>query len=205
MNLNSGKTKVDEKFLGRFQRVINALLQEQDHIQAIQYIFLNLLKEKNEEQVELSEHLNKLLVFLKPTAQAVKIEIIPPKKQIQKSFLNTSWFDQVITNILMNAIDQIPLVRKVSGKIWIEVDFVEESDLPFKVKVKDNGPGIHTAHFERVFEIFFTTKKGGSGLGLFISKALVESLGGKIGIRESIRFGGTTFLVELPFRKKEGI
>jgi signal transduction histidine kinase/predicted RNA-binding protein with RPS1 domain/CheY-like chemotaxis protein len=205
INLNSGKTKADEKFFGLFQRIVNALLEEQNHIQDIQYIFLNLLKEKNEEQVELLGHLNKLVEIIKPTAEAAKIKIIPPKKQIRKSFLNTSWFDQVITNLLMNAIDQIPLVRKESGEITIRVDFDENSELPIKVRVIDNGPGIHTAYFEKVFDIFFTTKKGGSGLGLFISKALVESLGGKIRIEESIRFGGTTFLVELPFRRKEGM
>lgn len=206
VNLNAGKIKADDtQFLARFQRVVNALFEEQDKMQAIQRLFLNLLKERDEEEIELSEHLTKLAMVIKPIADKVKVEIIPPKRKIRKCWLNISRFDQVITNLLMNAVDQIPLVREISGKAWMEVNFVEDDDLPIKVTIRDNGPGIHTVHLKRVFDIFFTTKKGGSGLGLFISQALVDSLGGRISIKDTIRFGGTTLLVELPVAvKREG-
>ena len=60
------------------------------------------------------------------------------------------------------------------------------------------APGIHRQQFAWGFEMGTTTRENGAGLGLFISKGLIESLGGKLSIEESVMFAGTTFLVELP-------
>jgi signal transduction histidine kinase len=83
--------------------------------------------------------------------------------------------------------------------LWISSAF-EPSDkhLPIKIRFSDNGPGIHGQHVDRLGELGFSTKKGGTGLGLFISRGLTESLGGRIRVEETAILVGTTFLVELP-------
>ena len=63
--------------------------------------------------------------------------------------------------------------------------------------VTDTGPGMPLNTFESVFEPFFTTKAGGLGLGLTISRSLVETLGGKIWITSDAETG-TTFHFTVP-------
>jgi signal transduction histidine kinase len=68
--------------------------------------------------------------------------------------------------------------------------------------IEDDGPGIPAEHLERIFEPFFTTKKDiGTGLGLWVSKEIVERHGGSIRVtpqngRDGL--GGASFVIELP-------
>jgi signal transduction histidine kinase len=63
--------------------------------------------------------------------------------------------------------------------------------------VGDNGPGIPAEALPRVFEPFFTTKRTGSGIGLAITRNIIEGLGGTIAVAASDA-RGTTFVIELP-------
>ncbi|MBM3334125.1 HAMP domain-containing histidine kinase, partial [Candidatus Sumerlaeota bacterium] len=72
------------------------------------------------------------------------------------------------------------------------------------VKIADTGPGIEPAHLARLFEPFFSTRQdeGGSGLGLYISRGIVEDLGGTI--RVSSQAGkGAAFEIALPIANQE--
>ena len=199
LNLNSGKIDGnDVQFLARFQQVVNHLIEGQNKIQAIYYLFLNLLKDKDEEKINVSDHLKKLTLIIQPIADKSHVQIDTPAQSSCECTINTSRFDQIITNLLINALEQIPLVRQKTGKIVITARIDHSCELPIQIEIQDNGPGIHTVHVNQVFDIFFTTKKNGSGLGLYISKALTESLGGKISVKETVKFEGTTFLIELP-------
>jgi signal transduction histidine kinase len=66
-----------------------------------------------------------------------------------------------------------------------------------EVAVRDDGMGIDPAHLDRIFRPYFTTKKQGTGLGLFVTRRIVEEYGGKVAF-ESVRGVGTTFRVRLP-------
>ena len=61
-----------------------------------------------------------------------------------------------------------------------------------QVTVKDSGPGMDTATLDRIFDTFFTTRKNGMGLGLAISRSIVEAHGGKLWA-ESTAGSGATF------------
>jgi signal transduction histidine kinase len=65
--------------------------------------------------------------------------------------------------------------------------------------VEDNGLGIDQAYVDQIFGMFFraTIQAKGTGLGLFITKAMVDKLDGKIRVKSQIK-AGTTFFVELP-------
>lgn len=101
---------------------------------------------------------------------------------------------QVISNLVANALESMPeegqltiCVKKCSGC----VEFI----------VADNGSGIAPASLEHLFQPFFTTKQnGGNGLGLSLSKRIVEDHGGKMSVRSSVRPGrnGSVFKVRLP-------
>lgn len=105
--------------------------------------------------------------------------------------------EQVITNLMYNAIDFIP---KDTGKITVTAEQVD-SDVMFSVV--DNGIGIPPEKQNQLFKKFYRTntshdrKYGGTGLGLSICKGIVESLGGKIGV-ESTEGEGSNFYFILP-------
>ncbi|ELR72386.1 hypothetical protein C900_01668 [Fulvivirga imtechensis AK7] len=105
---------------------------------------------------------------------------------------NPDALNQVWTNLLMNSIQALP---NHQGTIEI---IIRENNEYIVVEIKDNGRGISPEDQDKIFEAFYTTKERGygTGLGLNISKKIVEDHGGKIGFRSEI--GETVFRVELP-------
>jgi signal transduction histidine kinase len=100
---------------------------------------------------------------------------------------------QVFANILDNAIDALEAVAE--GR-RIEL-FIENGGRAATVRVRDNGCGITADKVERIFNPFFTTKQKGTGLGMAISKKIVEAHEGAIDVvSEAGR--GTEFIVRLP-------
>ena len=89
------------------------------------------------------------------------------------------------------------------GKLLVETATAGDDSLCFIIA--DNGPGIPPEAIDRIFDRYFTTKKPGegTGLGLFVTKSLVENMGGKIKVT-SRSGGGTTFTVTLPMRQMTG-
>jgi signal transduction histidine kinase len=101
---------------------------------------------------------------------------------------------QVLVNLLDNA------VKYAGGEITVRV---EPANGVIRVSVADSGPGIPLADQQRIFEKFFrvdpnqTQSPGGTGLGLYISRELVQRMGGRLDVR-SEPGSGATFVVELP-------
>ncbi|WP_042701765.1 ATP-binding protein [Azospirillum sp. B506] len=104
---------------------------------------------------------------------------------------------QVVTNLVMNALTHaFPPDRK--GHIVIDVDEIGDGDVV--IRFIDDGVGIAAENLPKVFEPFFTTRRGsgGSGLGLHIVFNLVtQSLGGRISV-DSVPGDGTTFSLRIP-------
>ncbi|MBI3071316.1 MAG: PAS domain-containing protein [Deltaproteobacteria bacterium] len=99
---------------------------------------------------------------------------------------------QVLLNLGINALDAMP----AGGVVLVETA-VEDSWVT--IRVSDAGAGVAPDLRERIFEPFFTTKKSGrgTGLGLFVSRGIVEGLGGAIGLADASG-AGASFFVKLP-------
>ena len=102
---------------------------------------------------------------------------------------------QVFNNLLKNALQAIPGQQK--GEIRISLSTTESA---ITIAVSDNGKGIDPELHTKVFVPSFTTKNTGMGLGLAISKNIIEQAGGEIWF-ESVPNIGTTFYIRL---KKPG-
>jgi signal transduction histidine kinase len=102
---------------------------------------------------------------------------------------------RVFTNIISNA------VQAMTGKGG-ELNIDAKTDEKFvSIMFQDNGCGIPQENLTKVFEPLFTTKPKGIGLGLAISRRLVEQNGGKIEAASKVG-EGTTFTVKLPLEQR---
>jgi len=107
---------------------------------------------------------------------------------------------QVFVNLLTNAFDSLgDASGDRAGGDAVSVELRSASPDAVAVHVRDQGPGIPEDMLERVFEPFFTTKAygRGAGLGLAISRSIVQAMGGSLEV-ESAPGQGTTFTVTLP-------
>ena len=121
--------------------------------------------------------------------------------------------EQVLYNLLLNAAQQIEFLgdlRRADREIVVELRVrTELGDKHWAdILVHDNGPGIHKCDFTRVFDLHYTTKNEGCGMGLDIARTIVEGVAlgdrqGRIRVRRSILLAGTTFEVSLPVTIKE--
>lgn len=104
---------------------------------------------------------------------------------------------QVFANVLVNAVQAMG----DTGKVQVHLDPVNRPDgKGWVITVKDNGPGISSPDLHSLFEPFFTRKGGGTGLGLWIAKQIVERHGGNIKVESSTQADthGTTVSIYLP-------
>ncbi len=107
--------------------------------------------------------------------------------------------EQVIGNLVRNAIDAMTEARSPRREITLRT---AERDGAVEIEVADTGPGIDAAVAERVFEPFYTTKHDGIGIGLSISRSIVEAHGGHIEI-DSTAVGGARLRFSLPLAMQE--
>ena len=96
---------------------------------------------------------------------------------------------QVFLNLILNAID----ATDTGGRILVRGEIVAER---LVIHVEDNGVGIAAEHQPRLFQPYFTTKKHGTGLGLFVTRKLVLDHGGEMDVTS--RPGRTSFCLRLP-------
>ncbi|HSY36755.1 MAG TPA: CHASE3 domain-containing protein [Acidobacteriaceae bacterium] len=108
--------------------------------------------------------------------------------------------NQAVANLVSNAADAVPH----GGTICVRIDCHEDaSSKTVNVTVEDDGPGIAPEHRDRIFEPFFTTKKDvGTGLGLWVTKEIIERHSGTVEVRSSndTNLSGTAFSITLPVR-----
>src|SRR4029077_13652223 len=105
--------------------------------------------------------------------------------------------DQVLTNLLENAARHSPS----GGRIRIHVTPTERA---VRLRIADEGPGIHVDDREKVFEAFYRGRQSpespGSGLGLSIARAIVTAHGGRIWGEETMG-GGTAMVLDMPIEE----
>jgi signal transduction histidine kinase len=133
--------------------------------------------------------------------QHVKIHVDLPDR-LAATRTQITLVRQVLINVVLNAIQQIELYRpREGGQVRIAVGERWEDDRRLVYfRVEDDGPGIHRRMWGQIFQLGYTTRKDGSGLGLHISRSLMESLGGRIEVLDSYLYWGTVFVIELPLR-----
>jgi two-component system sensor kinase FixL len=141
------------------------------------------------------------LIESEAALRKVRIQIRKPPSAIPV-FGDRILIQQCILNLLMNAFDAVAKVESEQPKVTIEIAPEKQGWVP--VSVHDLGPGIHPSIAGRLFEPFVTTKPNGMGLGLLVTRSIVEDHGGKIMARPNPA-GGSIFTFTLPAAKKNAL
>lgn len=112
--------------------------------------------------------------------------------------MDSNLLKQILLNLIMNSLQAM---ENGGGKLLVETSATAEGATC--IVIADTGPGIPDGAETRIFEPYFTTKKPGegTGLGLFVTKTLVENMGGRIEVR-SRRNKGTTFTVTFAVKEE---
>lgn len=143
------------------------------------------------EATNVSTYLNTILSSVRPTLDYLDITLetnVP--SDLPTLMLDRIRIRQMLLNLLKNAWEAVPVP---GGKISVSA-FPERSGIC--INIQDNGCGISKEQLCSIFQPFFTTKESGTGLGLAVSKQIVEAHHGSISI-ESTPGHGTTFHIFL--------
>jgi signal transduction histidine kinase len=172
---------------------IDALLRETNRLERVLSDFLRFAGryQLHREPHRVNAILEELLDFYGPEARqrkiAVKAELDPSVPVLP---LDAALLRQAFVNVVKNAQEAMPAggtlaVRTAAGRRAVDVE------------IADTGIGIAPEHREQIFEVYFTTKPNGSGLGLPTTRRIVEEHGGTIAV-ESEPGKGTRVRIQLP-------
>jgi len=128
------------------------------------------------ESIDLNEIIHEMVILLRDTARRHSISI---RSELDPAIPATNadrvQLQQVLMNLMLNGIEAM---KEESGELSVTSTQIENGEL--LVAVSDSGIGLPKADPERIFEAFFTTKPDGTGMGLSISRRIIESHGGRL-------------------------
>jgi signal transduction histidine kinase len=143
---------------------------------------------------DLREVLKDIATLLTPQArrQRVTLETQMPESAALVTGVRDR-LKQALLNVAINALEAMPEGGRLGIRAAAEGGMV-------KVVFEDSGAGIPQELLDQVYQIYFTTKTGGSGIGLYVARLVAESHGGDIGI-ESAAGKGTIVRITLPLAR----
>ena len=171
---------------------VNEMKKDVDRLEVITERFSKIGSAPDLVPEKLYHMLRATVLYLRGRLPArARIEVVQPVNIDREVPLNRALFSWVIENLIRNAVDAM----EGDGSITIEI---HEDDGGVHVDVTDTGKGIPQAQHRTVFQPGFTTKKRGWGLGLSLSKRIIEQYhGGRIFVKRSAPGKGTTFRISL--------
>jgi len=119
------------------------------------------------------------------------------EQNLPQVLANRIQIQKVLVNLIRNAVEAMRSIGANNATITVTVRTNQNLNMGH-VSVQDSGPGIPPEAVKRIFEPFFTTKPTGIGMGLAISRALVESNGGQLWLEPNVE-SGAVFHFTLPF------
>jgi PAS domain S-box-containing protein len=142
----------------------------------------------HKEPVDLDQVIKEMIDFIKPEMKNghVKLEHHPGVRGY-KVMANKVQIEQVLVNLVRNSLEALKDSERTEGSIVIQTRLLP--DKVIETTVTDNGPGIDADMAGRIFNPFQTSKPSGMGMGLSISRSIIEALDGKLWADEHYRDG----------------
>lgn len=180
------------------KELLRAIHREIEHLTAIteEYLRVARLPNPHLEPEDLGDIARSTALFLRPELSAASVELeLDVEADLPLTALDETQIRQVLLNLIKNAREAMP----TGGTIRMQVI---SDDASVIVRIADSGIGMTEDQRARVFDLFYTTKVGGTGLGLPLSQQIVVAHGGTIAC-ESEAGKGTTFELRFPAYRGE--
>jgi C4-dicarboxylate-specific signal transduction histidine kinase len=153
--------------------------------------------------VDLNELIEDVLAMVQVDARVAEIEIDRSlDASLPQVIADGIQIQQVILNLIRNAMDAVSGIEPPRRQIIISSRFRNSGEA--ECSVRDFGPGIPEEISDRIFETFYTTKAHGLGMGLAISRSIIESQDGRLWFA-SVTGAGATFHFTLPLAEGRAI
>jgi len=170
------------------------LVKESDRLNRVVEDFLRMARPEpiSRKGCDINEELANMVTLLSAQARGGKVDLQMVPSQLPQLVADAEKLRQAFMNIILNGIQ----AAAAGGRVVVSTHFNRESG-SIEILFADNGPGIAADAIGKIFEPFFTTKGSGTGLGLPITKKIIEGHGGALEV-ESEAGKGATFKVTLP-------
>jgi C4-dicarboxylate-specific signal transduction histidine kinase len=179
-------------------RIVKDGTRAAEIIKRIRLLFKKGTSER--ESVDVNEVIREMIVLLR--GEAVRYSILVRaglEADTPRVLADRVQLQQVLMNLMMNAIDAM---KDVVGTRELAIKSQSGENDQVLVSVSDTGVGLPPQQADQVFEAFFTTKPHGTGMGLRISRSIVESHGGRLWAADNAP-RGATFCFVLPSKNEE--
>jgi signal transduction histidine kinase len=180
------------------------LSEEVNRLDRVVRTFLDFNRpvELRPEDVDVAELAAEILQLLEPEAASNGVTVSlnhPPCVVLVRADLGL--LRQALLNMAVNAIEAMEAMESGGGSLSIDIERMGDA---CAIRIRDTGPGIPAAQRDKVFQLYFTTKVRGTGIGLAMTFRAIQLHGGTIEIEDGTGVG-TTFLVTLPLTGNGGI
>jgi signal transduction histidine kinase len=161
---------------------------------------------KNEQRgavsFDITSAIRDVVLLLHSDAEMRKISVsVQAEPQIPAVRGDRVQLQQVVLNLLLNAFDAMKDSDASDRTVLVDIARIDERML--KISVTDSGPGLTAGSVARVFDAFYTTKSNGLGMGLSISRSIIEAHGGRLCAENNLRRGATfSFTVPIAMRSE---
>jgi signal transduction histidine kinase/HAMP domain-containing protein len=182
------------------QQAVRVLDAEIDRLDTVVKRFLDFTRpvEMNLVETSLAELIQEVLDTARPEIErglvCIETRLAP---SVPSVWVDRQLLHQALLNLILNAIEAMP------GGGTLAIDLERHGDAA-EIRIRDSGKGIAPEHRARIFQLFFTTRPGGSGIGLASAFRTVQMHDGSIDY-ESEPGRGTTFRIELPLKRANDI
>lgn len=176
----------------KFNSLISSIKQEIQRLNTLVENFLDYGKplRLNRKEVDIGQLMNNVIELIHAKADNERIRITRDINTNQVLDADPELLKTCILNVILNAFQAMPNGGELSIK-------TELSDGKFQILISDTGTGIKKDEISKVFDPFFTTKKNGLGLGLSMTKRVIEEHGGEVDIN-STEGKGSKVIISLP-------
>lgn len=175
------------------RQAVNVLDAEIDRLDAVVKRFLDFSRPMDVklEPTQLADLLREVLDVARPQLEQANVQVAQLLPiGVPEVFVDRALLKQAVLNLVLNAVDAMP----TGGQLQLTLSRRGETA---EIMVRDTGKGIPVENRQKVFQLFFTTRPGGSGIGLASTFRIVQLHNGSIDFTSEVG-RGTTFRIELP-------
>lgn len=195
--LNEDLQNRDSEKDSKMSRRVRLLQKEVSRLDSILSDFLRFAKkhELHIEACDINEVIDSVLDFIGPEAMQNSIRILKSfDTKLPKCNLDSNIIKQALLNVILNAQQAMPK----GGELIVRTYGNDENVF---IDITDTGVGIERDKIDKIFQVYYSTKENGTGLGLPAARRIIEESKGTISIR-SEDGKGSSFLIKLPVNSK---